>query len=323
MAKIHISAICFLVVGAAPALAADLDAFPPAPAVDQRFVAETSGWYLRGDLGVSFASQPEVSFDPNAFASTPPPQNVSSVFGANATRAEFDSGVGVGYRFNEHFRVDATFDFRMGPTLHGGTTGIVCPYQAVGIVQSAAGATAAIPAGTPLGVAYNTTETCNGNTVIKQKNFVTLFNGYYDIGTYYGFTPYVGAGAGFNEQQTSGSLTFNETANGSSYAPDLTAPSGFPLVWVNPNGTPVSPRPNIAFAPQNWNRTFSNSKFNFAWALMAGVSYEITPELALDLSYRYANLGSTTVGINPQTGATISQRNWEQDVRVGVRLMAD
>jgi opacity protein-like surface antigen len=45
--------------------------------------------------------------------------------------------------------------------------------------------------------------------------------------------------------------------------------------------------------------------------------------LALDLSYRYANLGSTTVGINTQTGATISQRNSEHDIRVGVRLMAD
>jgi opacity protein-like surface antigen len=317
MAKIHISAICFLVVGAAPALAADLDAFPPAPAVDQQFVAETSGWYLRGDLGVSFASQPEVSFDPNAIAS-PPPATVSNVFGANATRAEFDSGVGIGYRFTEHFRIDGTFDFRMGPTIHNVTPGIICPYEARGIYSTSATGTQ-----TPLGVAYDTTETCNGTTIIKQKNLLTLFNGYYDIGTYYGFTPYVGAGVGFNEQQTSGSLTFNESANGSSYAPDLTAPTGYPLRWVYPNGTPVTPPPNIAFTTQNWNRTFSQTKFNFAWALMAGVSYNITPELALDLSYRYANLGSTTVGINAQTGATISQRNSEQDVRIGVRLMAD
>ena len=36
---------------------------------------------------------------------------------------------------------------------------------------------------------------------------------------------------------------------------------------------------------------------NFAWALYAGTSYDITPQLSLDLSYRYANLGTASSGV--------------------------
>jgi opacity protein-like surface antigen len=175
---------------------------------------------------------------------------------------------------------------------------------------------------TPLGVAYNTNETCNGNLTLKQQNYTTLVNGYYDIFSYAGFTPYVGGGVGFNAQTTSGGLNYTESANGSPYRADLTAPASYPQVWVNPaNGNAVTPQPKIAFAPQNWDRTIKSTKYNFAWALSAGVAYKITHDLTLDLSYRYADLGTSTVALNPQTGATISQRNTAQDVRIGLRFM--
>ena len=320
MARMSRALIFGLVLTSGPVFAADMD-FTAPPAPDVSFIQETNGWYLRGDVGVSFASQPDLNFDPNALGTVPPPTNASVILGSSATRAEFDAGGGVGYRFNQHFRTDATFDFRMGSTLHAVTPGIVCPYEAMGLTQNVA--TARIPAGTPLGIFYNPNETCNGYTTVKQKNYLALANGYYDIATFHGFTPYVGAGVGFNEQQTSGSLTFNETSNGQPYAANLTMPSGQVPRWVTLNGTALAPQPNIAFAPQNWNRSFTKTNVNFAWALMAGVSYKITSELSLDLGYRYASLGSTIVGINPQTGATISQRNTEQDVRLGVRLTVD
>ncbi len=316
MAKIHIGAICGLLLVSAPAFAADLDAYPPV--ADQQFVHETSGWYLRGDLGASFDTQPKLTLDPNALSSTPPPATIPTSFGGNSMSTNFDTGVGVGYRFNDFFRMDTTLDFRTGPNQHGAVSGIVCPYQANGIfsVNPVTGAQ------TPLGVGYNTSETCNGNLTLKQQNYTTLVNAYYDIYSYAGFTPYVGGGVGFNAQVNSGSLNYTESANGTSYRADLTAPAGYPQVWVNPTtGARVTPQPNIAFAPQNWDRSIRNTKYNFAWALTAGVAYKITHDLTLDLSYKYANLGTTTVALNPQTGATISERNIAQDVRIGLRFM--
>ena len=315
MAKLHIGAICGLLLICAPAAAADLDAYP-ALVPDQQFVQETSGWYLRGDIGASFDTQPQLNLDPNALASTPPPATIPTSFGGSRMSVNLDTGVGVGYRFNDYFRMDATFDFRTGPNQHGTVSGIVCPYEARGLYTT----NPITGAQTPVGVAYSTSDTCNGNLALKQQNYTTLLNGYYDIFSYYGFTPYVGGGIGFNAQTTSGELNYTESANGSPYRADLTAPAGYPKVWINPNtGNTVAT--NIAFAPQNWDRTIKNTRYSFAWALSAGVAYKITHDLSLDLSYRYADLGTTTVALNPQTGATISQRNTAQDVRVGLRFM--
>ena len=36
---------------------------------------------------------------------------------------------------------------------------------------------------------------------------------------------------------------------------------------------------------------------NFAWALYAGTSYDVTPQVTFDLSYRYANLGNAKSGV--------------------------
>jgi opacity protein-like surface antigen len=37
-------------------------------------------------------------------------------------------------------------------------------------------------------------------------------------------------------------------------------------------------------------------KWNFAWALHAGVAYTVTPTLKVDLAYRYLNLGVAQTG---------------------------
>ena len=57
--------------------------------------------------------------------------------------------------------------------------------------------------------------------------------------------------------------------------------------------------------PERRQRTRQDSVFfgddhtntNFAWALYAGTSYDVTPQIALDLAYRYANLGTARSGV--------------------------
>ena len=40
----------------------------------------------------------------------------------------------------------------------------------------------------------------------------------------------------------------------------------------------------------------TGSKWNFAWALYAGLGYQVTPGLTLEMTYRYVDLGKATTG---------------------------
>lgn len=118
--------------------------------------------------------------------------------------------------------------------------------------------------------------TLQSNTVYDGNlaSYVGLLNGYWDLFNWRGFTPYVGAGVGFAHHKMSGFTT-------SSSATFTDAATGAQTVQLSPG---------VAQA---------NSQTNFAWALMAGTSYDLSPNGKLDLGYRYINLGS---GITATTG---------------------
>lgn len=98
-------------------------------------------------------------------------------------------------------------------------------------------------------------------------SYVGLLNGYVDLFNWRGFTPYVGAGVGFAHHKTS-SFT---TATSATFTDAVTGAQTVQLT----NG----------FAKPH-------SQTNLAWALMAGTSYDLSPNAKLDLGYRYINLGS-------------------------------
>jgi opacity protein-like surface antigen len=311
--KVLLSLACAAAIVAAPASAADLlGTSPPLtlPATQGPLAFEVgSNWYVRGDLGVSFDRTPSVSFSSIAL---PPLGAIGAPLtignGANWTTTNFTGGAGFGYRWNDWLRFDATWDYRNGP---GGSrqAAVVCPYGLTGV----SGQT-----GAPLGFLYDTTNTCNSSTSVRQFDNAFLANAYFDLGTYYGFTPYVGGGLGMNMNTLTGNVNYNETANGQTYVANLTAVPPFPPVWVNTQGQALAPQPNIAFGQQFWNRSIRTTTWSMAWALAAGVGYKITPSVTLDIGYRYLNSGTVNTLINPQTGATIRQTNASQQIRVGI-----
>jgi opacity protein-like surface antigen len=323
MKTIRVAALCGLISAPACAFAADLFSTPPA--IDNQFIEITNAWYLRGDVGASFDPTPTLSFDASVFGAPPGPTISPSATGSS-TQVDWDADVGVGYRFNEYFRMDATFDYRSGIRFNSITPGIVCPYNATPVYSEQVVGTTVI--NLPLGYQYDTNDTCNANFALKQQNYTTLLNGYFDLFNYAGFTPYVGAGIGFNVQSTSGSLNFTESGNGQPYRADLTPSTSsgstsaglLPTnTWVTPNGTPVTPQPKISFAPQNWDRTYSKTVTSFAFDVTAGLGYQLTHEATLDLSYRFIDYGRSVIGVNPNTGASVTQNNTAQEVRIGVR----
>ena len=100
-------------------------------------------------------------------------------------------------------------------------------------------------------------------------SIIGLVNGYVDIGTWYGITPFVGAGVGVAQNRLSGL-----TDTGFTYSPSVFTNGGAPTGGYFSNG----------------------SKTNFAWALMTGLDFNVTENLKLELGYRYLNYGKFASG---------------------------
>ena len=133
----------------------------------------------------------------------------------------------------------------------------------------------------------------NQYTGIKTE-WLFLFNTFVDLGTWHSVTPFVGAGVGFDR------LTIG-------------------------NFTDV----NIQDVAQGLSG--NNSKWNFAWALHAGLAYKVTPNFTVELAYRYTYLGNGATkdlvapnGLNPTLNPILFKNVDSHDLKLGVRwLFAD
>lgn len=130
---------------------------------------------------------------------------------------------------------------------------------------------------------YEGTIVSSNDTSAKMSAMTALFNGYLDLGTWYGATPYLGAGAGVAYLKTS------------DYASTAAPPFAAGL---------------------------SHTQWNFTWAAMAGVGYAITPNMLVDLGYRYVNYGDVSTASDAFGSMTLKNLA-AHEVRVGVRWSFD
>ena len=154
MAGIAVAAI------AAPARAADMSApmiYKAAPAVQ-----EFSGWYLRGDIGMTNQKVKSLSSPAPGYAEFI--TNLQKGFDASPL-----FGVGIGYQFNDWFRIDATGEYRGGATFSG------------------------------LDVYPGASDEYSGT----KSEWLFLANAYVDLGTWWCITPFVGAGIGYSQNTIS------------------------------------------------------------------------------------------------------------------------
>ena len=125
-----------------------------------------------------------------------------------------------------------------------------------------------------------------------KKEWLFLANAYLDLGTWWCITPFIGAGIGFSNLTIGNFRDTNVIAGGGGWASD-------------------------------------NTETNFAWALHAGAAYNVTQNFAIELSYRYLNLGDGKTGNLLNLDPTFSSGNavsgvtfkdiTSHDVRLGVR----
>lgn len=168
---------CDLIAGAAPTQAADLIMRGPlAPAPIAAAPLDTSGWYLRGDIGYSFKSNTDGNWDFwNQYAV--PYRGVDDSFKYNdfALKGGATFGAGIGYRFSPMFRVDATLDY-FNSDIKGRTA---CPSY----IKSSHG--------------LNPVENnCNYQDSSKAGIWTAMANAYVDLPRLGPVQPYIGAGIG-------------------------------------------------------------------------------------------------------------------------------
>ncbi len=112
-----------------------------------------------------------------------------------------------------------------------------------------------------------------------------LANFYIDMGTWYGFTPYVGAGLGVTYLR---SRDYEDTQ-----------------ILVN--------------------QTTAGGRTKFSRAAMGGVSYQIDARWLVDVGYRYLSMGDlpTSTGSNFTFDHTTWKRLSAQEIRIGLRFLLD
>jgi opacity protein-like surface antigen len=274
-----------LALGAATAAQA-ADLLPPPPPLEapplRGAVVEESGFYLRVDAGIANTNADRLRStfgDGTTLASQGAVVGPTSVSVGDAALL----GLGAGYQFNSWFRVDVTGEYRSATAYRSNVSAQWPSTSNTGCQPNNAN-----------GNAY-----CSDDYTGQIKTGLVLANGYLDMGTWYGFTPYVGAGVGLAAYQTSGVKDTTTFASGASAA------------------------------GAGWGYAPNYTGVNLAWAAMAGVAYHITPNLLLDVGYRYVNMGTFKTGAiacNAPGYCHFETQHFDMasnDVRVGLRwLMA-
>lgn len=165
-------------------------------------------------------------------------------------------GLGAGYRLASWLRVDVTADHRVGARFWGLSS--ASRYRD--------------------GYSHDTAEV---------ESTTYLANAYLDLGTWYGLTPYLGAGVG---------LAHNTMHR---YA-------GQKVYFARPDQPDPDPLPR-------------GDHFNLAYALMAGVGVDMGYGIVLEGGYRYVNLGSARTGLDAYGIGTRIKDMEAHEARLGLR----
>jgi opacity protein-like surface antigen len=214
------------------------------------------GWYLRGDIGMT--NQLVDDLQNVLFPGTPRLAMRDKNFESGML-----FGIGAGFQWNNWLRTDVTGEYRGEVTFHGFDTW------------------------------HDGTSRRFNNYTATKSEWLWLANAYFDLGTWWQVTPFVGGGVGM--------------ANVIIHS------------FRDAGTTALAGSPTMAFAP-------AASTWNFAWALHAGLAFQATPNFTVELAYRYVNLGNGQSGDivafdgtnffnNPMEFRNLSSH----DVRLGVR----
>jgi hypothetical protein len=308
MRLIAAAALAGVCLATSPLFAADLDGMPPPMDQPQQSGELGTNWYIRGDVGYGFSNQATVDAEDSGLFPTIGNQpignantNVPFVRGDNQSTWTPDVGLGFGYRVNDWFRIEADWAYSKGPGLSTQKT-VYCP-ETTTAASNYSYATSTTGVAIPVGYQYDYT-TCLGSLNVNQYNNTGLVMGYFDLGHWGIFSPYVGAGGGMNVNTISGKLNFTQTDTGATYAGVNPVNGTAPAVWVTQTGVDQNGNPvygdlpkgsqqrgaSQPIGPGNWYRSLNATKYSFAASGAIGLGIQISQSATLDLGYHITSL---------------------------------
>lgn len=306
------SSIAISTALAAPVQAADLDSIIYAPELAMTQPVEIgSGWYLRGDLGYQLKTKyrSTVAAATNPFQGLVPFTPTGFLTNQN-DYAKMSASIGAGYHLNDLFRVDFNLA-TLGQNSFGQT----------GVFTGGCGGTRTVTttnyvAGVPV-VPVSTTSSsdtvnCDGGISVKNSMYLGMLNGYVDLGTFAGFTPYVGGGVGVAYTKQTAS------ANGTCEASQLI--TGTAGVSQTSNTFLCSGQSAFPSADVNANLlSYTEDQWSVAYSLNAGLGYQLSKNLSLDMGYQFTSAPNAKYADFNGTSITHKKGINVHEVRVGLR----
>lgn len=306
-----LKSVFFLFAGAAmlPAVAFAADYEPPVfveEAEEYVPVEVGSGWYLRGDIGYMFdrnfkdqvLAVDDTLFDNNlvGLGWVGP----LDLIGVSQRRYPITGSVGFGYHFNDYLRGDFTVGILTNDKYSAAgnlAAGFFTPPSTIdwfdptvtdlpdfGCLGTRTVTTTTLDAdGNPVGAPVVTVDddwrrNCAVAASARTTAWNGMANGYIDLGTYVGITPYVGAGLGLLYTRTTVSAAA-DCRNGSVTQSDGTTSTTSVFNCRNGEGSREFAR-------------YDETKYNLMYGLSAGFAYKVSNNTSIDVGYQYLSAPS-------------------------------
>lgn len=189
---------------------------------------------------------------------------VDQTFDRTTLETTWSAGGGFGYKFVNWFRADVTVDHRFYADFEG--RGALAGFGPDSRRDRA-----------------------------KLESTTGLVNAYFDLGNWYGVTPYIGAGVGAAMNRLS----------------EYTQETTCLIAACGTIGTRVGVQ-----VPER-------KTHDLAWALMAGMAVDVAGGFKVDVGYRYVNLGEARARFAATESTTQANNIEAHEVRLGLRYMID
>jgi opacity protein-like surface antigen len=282
-----------------------------------------SGWYLRGDVSYSFARDHEDTsfrvdnslFDNDLVGLTG--WGNTDLFSYSESENPFSGSIGVGYHFNDFFRAEVNVG-RLWMDKYN-ASGIVFGDDAndTGCLGTQTSSSQTYDfEGNELGAPVVSSGSARSDCLVygeaKNTTWNGLVNGYVDLGTYAGFTPYIGGGIGAVYSRTK--LQVNAQCEASESVV-TTGPNTNTTTTFLCAGQSSATDADVTYTPVKYRET----EFDLLYALNAGVSYQMTQNVSLDVGYQYLTAPNLTTYAVSLDGIEERKGFDSHQVKVGLR----
>lgn len=270
-----------------------------------------SGWYLRGDVGYNFDKQyknTELAIT-NPFTAFAPFSPIDSI-SFREKDTPISGSIGFGYKFNDFFRADVNVGlltddrFSASGRIPDGCAGT----QTTEIVTFD-------PDGEPIEpstiFSERSARDCGASLSANNSSWTGTLDGYIDLGTISGITPYVGAGVGLLYTKTG----LNASALCSADSDVISGGNTTTTTTFLCDGQSSVGDDDVEYI----GASYSNRDYNFMYSLMAGFAYQMTTNLSLDVGYRYTSAPDIQYLKIGSNGAEVGEGMDYHQVKLGLR----